>query len=734
MDSKFFMIVVSILVILGFGPADVSAVEVPQGVSPGAPDRMVIVKEGCTTFSWQEIEGATVYEITTFAVDESAHLARELQNEQYYEVFSARVPGGATSWTPEAARCPAPGGYYAWFVRAIFDMEGIETGPWSDPLYFAVPAQPTPAEIEHALDVLLRHLEAETQPATTEAIEVAARIRSARSKSSPRSVVTGTAAIKGEQPDATGETYGVVGISASPDGAGIGAANTGGGPDLVLDGSADTEPDTALSQSGIDRPSGTPQAFGFSNSEGGGISLLIDDVEVVTVATDQDTLDALSCDSGQIVKWDPGAGWYCASDVNTDTLSDLACRENEVAKMIGGIWVCAPDADLLADLNCSVDEVAKWDGEQWECAEDKNTTYTFGPGLAVSDGQIVVDPAAFSIRTTTVDSTSVAGEWSSLAIGTDGLALIAYEADGDLKTAHCSDLSCTTATLSPVGNTANSISLAIGSDGLGLISYGNTGLKVAHCDNVECTSITTNTVDSGIATGYTSVAIGADNLGLISYFDDTNNDLKVAHCDDTNCSSATVSTLDSSIGAVGPYSSVAIGTDGLGLISYYYPTGGALKVAHCDNELCTSATKSTLDSADDTGQWTSVAIGADGFGLISYYDVTEDTLKVAHCVNTVCGAASILSPGGTGNGGQYSSLAVGPDGLGFIAFKGTGEYLSTAHCVDPICSSATVNTVPISVAGGYNSAAFGIDGRALVSTFRPWPVEALSVAHLPLGY
>jgi hypothetical protein len=43
----------------------------------------------------------------------------------------------------------------------------------------------------------------------------------------------------------------------------------------------------------------------------------------------------------------------------------------------------------------------------------------------------------------------------------------------------------------------------------------------------------------------TSVTIGADGLGLISYYDVTNGDLKVAHCSDAACSSAIITTLDS---------------------------------------------------------------------------------------------------------------------------------------------------------------------------------------------
>ena len=82
------------------------------------------------------------------------------------------------------------------------------------------------------------------------------------------------------------------------------------------------------------------------------------------------------------------------------------------------------------------------------------------------------------------------------------------------------------------------------------------------------------------------MTIGADGLGLISYYDAGNYDLKVAHCADVTCSSATPVTLDSG-GDVGWYTSVTIGADGLGLISYSDYTNGDLKVAHCANAFCT---------------------------------------------------------------------------------------------------------------------------------------------------
>ena len=81
---------------------------------------------------------------------------------------------------------------------------------------------------------------------------------------------------------------------------------------------------------------------------------------------------------------------------------------------------------------------------------------------------------------------------------------------------------------------------------------------------------------------------------------------------------------------------MTIGADGLGLISYYDFDNGDLKVAHCSDVACTSATLTTLDSAGNVGNTTALTIGADGLGLISYYDQSNTNLKVAHCVSVFC--------------------------------------------------------------------------------------------------
>jgi hypothetical protein len=233
-------------------------------------------------------------------------------------------------------------------------------------------------------------------------------------------------------------------------------------------------------------------------------------------------------------------------------------------------------------------------------------------------------------------------------------------------------------------------SVAIGSDGMGLISYYARSyiyddLMVAHCSDVACTSATITTLDAAGSVGTnSSVAIGSDGMGLISYYasDYIYDDLKVAHCSDVACTSATITTLDGAGGAnVGMYSSVATGSDGMGLISYYDETLSALKVAHCSDVACTSATITTLDGAGgaNVGMFSSVAvgmfssnvaIGSDGMGLISYYDSDDKDLKIAHCSDVACTSATITTLDGAGgaNVGMFSSVATGSDGIVLISY------------------------------------------------------------------
>jgi hypothetical protein len=156
----------------------------------------------------------------------------------------------------------------------------------------------------------MRHQHSTTFALTLLILGSALAIGFAADGGSTKEVPTAASAIKGAEGSSSGEAYGVVGTSSSPDGAGIGAANLAGGPDLVLDGNGGA--DALFSQHGIDRPSGTPQTFDFVNSGGGGMTLMVGGVDVVTTTTDSDTLGALSCVTDQMPLWN-GSNWTCVN-------------------------------------------------------------------------------------------------------------------------------------------------------------------------------------------------------------------------------------------------------------------------------------------------------------------------------------------------------------------------------------------------------------------------------------
>jgi hypothetical protein len=294
-------------------------------------------------------------------------------------------------------------------------------------------------------------------------------------------------------------------------------------------------------------------------------------------------------------------------------------------------------------------------------------------------------------------------------------------------------------------------SSAIGSDGLPILAYRVTvnnrfNLRVAHCSDVACTAITTADIDVGGSGGlWPSIKIGSDGLPLISYvaYRDHNltfiRDLKVAHCNDIACTAATVTTIDAPA-RVDKKTSLTIGGDGLGLISYLdttpigsngpsSPPFDRVKVAHCLNIACTSAkltyivtVKAETDSMFDRGHAT-IATGANGLGVIAYYSAntsnTAKSLRVAVCTNADCSTSSkhnvvdqATNPPALG---QLASVTVGLDGLPLITYVG-GEGLGVAHCTNPMCTESTKTNVDTGFVGA-TSIAIGSDGLGVISYY-----------------
>jgi hypothetical protein len=310
----------------------------------------------------------------------------------------------------------------------------------------------------------------------------------------------------------------------------------------------------------------------------------------------------------------------------------------------------------------------------------------------------------------------------SIVIGSDGLGLISRNKVG-VEVLHCQDLACSTASAAvvdpslPLSLTLSAISVA--ADGKGLIAYVlGASLKVAHCVDLACSTVTSATIDGSAfssAERAPSIALGSDGFGLVAYPAPLANELRVAHCSDTACSSATVFTLDTAgINEIaGP--SVMLAADGFGLISYF-KHGQGLKVAHCTNAACSTAVTAVVDDRVNasTAERTSSTLGADGLGLIAYDLVSGADVghRIAHCNDVACSSAavSVLEPSGFGN----LALSLGKDGRGFVAIGS----LRAAHCNDAACSAASVVRTTsadfLSDINGHPSVAMGTDGFPLV--------------------
>lgn len=340
---------------------------------------------------------------------------------------------------------------------------------------------------------------------------------------------------------------------------------------------------------------------------------------------------------------------------------------------------------------------------------------------------------------TTVDAAGTVGEYSSTTIGIDGLPIISYydRDNGNLKVLHCGNLVCSAdnivTTVDSPYDVGSYSSIAIGIDGLPVISYydgsPHNDLKVLHCGNLTCTSGNTSaTVDMvGDVGMYSSIAVGTDGLPVVSYYDGTTNnwDLKVLHCGLADCSNPytnTITTVDAA-DLVGDHTSIAIGADGLPIIAYHYVFATTyvydLKVLHCGNRLCNSGnTTYTVGTWFNDGEYTSIAIGSDGLPIVS--NRAQLDVGVLHCGDVRCSAGNVYTSIDTGgNVGEYTSLTIGADGLPVISYiDWTNHGLRVLHCGNVSCSSGstgtTVDTSAVTV-GLYTSITLGADGLPIIS-------------------
>ena len=427
------------------------------------------------------------------------------------------------------------------------------------------------------------------------------------------------------------------------------------------------------------------------------------------------------------------------------------------------------DDDVLGALTCGGGQVAKWNGAAWTCAADANsggtvTSVATGAGLTggpvTGAGTLAVASGGITtalLANQAVTSPKIAGGAVGLAqintaqvqariggVCPAGQYLRGVNADGSVVCEAVFVPGSTTTVDDPANLVGTHSSIATGADGLPVISYHDAtagALKFIRCGNLACTAGNTAfTVDDPAAVVglYTSIAVPADGLPVISYHDSAGGALKVAKCGNAFCSFSTRTFVDDpAVNVVGQGSSIALGPDGLPVISYNDTTAGTLKVVKCGNAACSNGNTITVvdDPAGILAQGTAIAIGADGLPVVSYHDQTAGTLKVAHCGNIACSAGNVVTtiddpPAPSTVAGSGSSIAVGADGLPVVSYReqfATTLSLKVAKCANAACTGNATVTFLSSDLGSSGDIAIGSDGLPTV-TFYSAGIAGLRVA------
>mgnify|MGYP001614679069 FL=1 len=208
-----------------------------------------------------------------------------------------------------------------------------------------------------------------------------------------------------------------------------------------------------------------------------------------------------------------------------------------------------------------------------------------------------------------VDNTVNSGRYLSLSSGSDGFPIMSYYTQNQgLWVARCGSMDCGNSVSQtqvnaegPATDLGQFSSLALGKDGYPIISYyagGSGGLRIVHCTSRDCTSFDTfSDVEEARDLGrFSSLSIGADGLPGISYFNGNSITpmVRFAKCAKPDCSLLYTAGSEERYAwprdvagtvASQPFTSLAIGSDGLPVIAYR-SSGGGFSVLKCGSIMC----------------------------------------------------------------------------------------------------------------------------------------------------
>jgi len=248
-----------------------------------------------------------------------------------------------------------------------------------------------------------------------------------------------------------------------------------------------------------------------------------------------------------------------------------------------------------------------------------------------------------TINTVTSSANSI-GNYLSMKIGIDGRPVIAHYdfTNGDLRVAKCGNAICSSGNVDNSVDTTNDVgvypSLAIGIDGLPIIaeyeSFPGADLRVVHCGNQACTSGNTITaVETANQVGvFPSIAIGDDGLAIIAHNHWDSTALRVFKCSNVVCSSGIGYEVDNT-GDVGRDTAIMIGLDGFPIIVHYDAINSNLHFTRCGTKDCSGNYLNKVFDTQSVSGFGTITLGSDGLPIFTY---NANRQRVVHCANPWC--------------------------------------------------------------------------------------------------
>ncbi len=353
-------------------------------------------------------------------------------------------------------------------------------------------------------------------------------------------------------------------------------------------------------------------------------------------------------------------------------------------------------------------------------------------------------PAVPAATVVTIDAGPVAGH-PSIAIGGDGLPIIAYEsASGGLRLFRCNEPGCDAGSNvvfndPPTGTTAGRYnSVAIGPDGNPAVAFHDpvdVALKLVKCTSPNCIGggAEFRTIDPG---PYVSVdvalAFDPDGKAVFAYQDSSQQALMMARCQNTGCGNVNIEVLAPLAGGVhhGEFAAIAIGENGAPVISgrQWSTQDTALDFIVCADTPCVVPPDALFGAIGQPIDNPAMALRSDSRPVFAYHGETEDSLMFGWCDNPVCSGtrhSRVLDDGALG-AGAYTAIALRPDGRPVIAYQksvpvaGGADALYVIECDDGDCVSWQQFPIDLQagrVTGVDPAIAVGLDGSVLIAYF-----------------